>query len=233
MKADVYGSRSLMMKLVEFSNELNLELVDSFIGTNLISQKYKDVPISQNRMKRIISEYEYIEIKTDLSKRFRRFKDFKESNVIFIDFMHEGKDLISVHNGNVVNRPVLKRYGYDTSKATISKLDRVINIEKDIANLMDYTANYKKIVLIKMRNPKYFDKNGRKILKEDFHEINKLNSFAEMCEDLLISKIPDIDIVDLHKEVNDLRDGYLKTEEYQEHLKQEIKTILSKYKIYL
>src|SRR5699024_7672944 len=154
----------------------NIDLTNSFIGTNLASQECKEVPISKNRMKRIVSEYELIEIRTDLSKRLRRFKNFKESNIIFIDFMHEGKDLLDVHNGTIVDRPVLKRYGYDLSKDKLTNIDRIKNIEKNIDDLLEYISNYKVVILVKMRNPKYIEgKNGTSKLKKDFHQINKLN----------------------------------------------------------
>lgn len=234
MKIDIYGSRSLMIKLVELASQMNIRIADSFIGTNLASQRLKEVPISQNRMKRIISEYEYVEIRTDLSKRFRRFKSLKESNILFIDFMHEGKDLIDVHNGTVVDRPVLKRYGYDTNKATLHKMDRVSNISKDIEDLLDYITNYKQIILIKMRTPKYtHDENGQKILVENFHEVNKLNSFAEMCEDLLISNLPELQVIELYKSVDNLREGYQKTSSYSKYLQREINNILNTSKVYL
>src|SRR5699024_9564222 len=184
--------------------------------------------------KRIVSEYELIEIRTDLSKRLRRFKNFKESNIIFIDFMHEGKDLLDVHNGTIVDRPVLKRYGYDLSKAKLTNIDRIKNIEKNIDDLLEYISNYKVVILDKMRNPKYIEgKNGTSKLKKDFHQINKLNSFAEMCEDLLADKMPDIPIVELYKDLNDLRDGYQKTPQFKKYLKEEVNTIINIHKNYL
>src|SRR5699024_11334908 len=155
MLIDMYGSRSNLMSLFDVKTSESLVLSNIFIGTTIESQNCKELNINEDKMREVTSPYELIELNTDMSKRLRRFNSYAKSNVIILDFLHEGRESIKFKAGTLVNRPVLRRYGYSQGNGNILSLDNKIkNIEKYADDLIRYIESYDLVIVNKLRNPK-------------------------------------------------------------------------------
>lgn len=231
MLIDIYGSRSNLLNIIQVQNELSLVISNIYIGTTIESQMFKNVLIDETKLENISSPYELLEINTDFSKRFRNHNFFPKSNAIILDFMHEGRQSIKFKNGSLVNRPVLRRYGYSQGNGKTFSLDQKINnIEKYVEELVSYLSDYDLIIINKMRNPKFeMNESSELQMLENLQEINFLNYYAETFEDILMSKIENIEVIPSYKNTNDLSLGYLNDDDYLEYMKKNMKKILSKY----
>jgi len=230
MLIDIYGSRSNFLNVLNNKESLNLVISNVFIGTSIESQMFKEVPLDEERLEGFSSPYELIEINTDFRKRLRKYNKFPKSNLLLLDFMHEGRQSIKYKSGSMVNRPVLRRYGYSLGNSKLHSLDTKINgIKKYVDALIDYTSSYDLIVINKMRNPKLtIDENGNKHEIENFEEVNFLNYYAETFEEMLINKLENVEIIPEYQTPDQLYSGYQFDEEYQEHFNENMKEILSR-----
>lgn len=230
MLIDLYGSRSNLLNLLNNKDSLNLVVSNVFIGTSIESQMFKEIPLDEERLEEFTSPYEVIEINTDFRKRLRRHNDFPKSNVILLDFMHEGRQSIKYKSGSMVNRPVLRRYGYSLGSGKLHSLDNKINdIDKYIDALIDYISSYELVIINKLRNPKLaIDENGNLYKNENFAEINYLNFYAATFEEALIAKMENVEVIPEFNSPDKLQDGYQLEEDYQSYFKGKMKEILSR-----
>lgn len=231
MLIDMYGSRSNLMSLFDVKTSESLVLSNIFIGTTIESQNCKELNINEDKMKEVTSPYELIELNTDMSKRLRRFNSYAKSNVIILDFLHEGRESIKFKAGTLVNRPVLRRYGYSQGNGNILSLDNKIkNIEKYADDLIRYIESYDLVIVNKLRNPKW-EKNDEQlhVLVDNLADINFLNYYAETFEDILMSKMKDIKVIPEFKPVNQLQKGYQNDNEYLIFLKSHLDNILGEH----
>src|SRR5699024_11143359 len=209
MRVDLYGSRSFLVNILKLRSKLNLELNDVFTGTTIDSQMKKELPVDENRFENFISNHEILEIKTDFLKRFRKYHSFTKSNILLVDFMHEGKLLMRFKDGTVAKRPVLNRYGYKwTDGKELTHEDKLSRVEEYVDNFIEYLSSYDLVIINKTRIPKYKrDENGKSLLKDEIKSINFLNFYAETFEDILISKKKDVVVVPNYKPLDELQDG--------------------------
>lgn len=228
MLIDIYGSRSNLMSLFTVNTDTNIVVSNIFIGTTIESQNCKETIINEERMNDITSPYELIELHTDMSKRLRKFNSYVKSNVIILDFLHEGRESIKFKNGTLVNRPVLRRYGYSQGNGQILSLDNKIkNIEKYVDDLINYIEPYDLVIINKLRNPKWTkDDNQRSVRVDDLESINFLNYYAETFEDVLASKRKNIRIIPEFKSLNQLEKGYQNESDYLNFLGYHLDNIL-------
>src|SRR5699024_10731729 len=155
MLIDIYGSRSNLLNVLNTKDSLNLAVSNVFIGSSIESQLFKEIPLDEARLKNVTSPYEVIQINTDIRKRLRRHKHIHKSNVILLEYKHEGRQSIKYKNGSMVNRQVLRRYGYSLGNGKLHSLDSKVNdIDKYVDALIDYISSYELVILNKMRNPK-------------------------------------------------------------------------------
>lgn len=228
MLIDIYGSRSNLMSLLSVNTDTNIVVSNIFIGTTIESQNCKEMKINEERMNDITSPYELIELHTDMSKRLRKFNNYVKSNVIILDFLHEGRESIKFKNGTLVNRPVLRRYGYSQGDGHVLSLDNKIkNIEKYVNDLINYIKPYDLVIINKLRNPKWTkDDNQRSVKVDDLESINFLNYYAETFEDVLASKKKDIRFIPEYKPLNQLEKGYQNNSDYLKFLENHLDNIL-------
>lgn len=230
MLIDIYGSRSHLMSLFEVNTSENLVVSNIFIGTTIESQNSKEITINEEKMNEITSPYELIELNTDMSKRFRRFNSYVKSNVIILDFLHEGRESIRFKSGTLVNRPVLRRYGYSQGNGNILSLDNKIkNVENYVNDLIKYIESYDLVIVNKLRNPKKINDNNISLKVEDLERINFLNYYAENFEDILINKMKNIRVIPEFKSVNQLEKGYQNEADYLNFFKFHLDNILKEY----
>lgn len=229
MLIDIYGSRSNLINVLNTKDSLNLAISNVFIGTSIESQLFKEIPLDEERMEQFTSPYEVIEINTDFRKRLRRHNEFPKSNVILLDFMHEGRQSIKYKRGSMVNRPVLRRYGYSLGNGKLHSLDTKVNdIDKYVDALIDYISSYELVIINKMRNPKLsIDEYGNAYKKENFDEINFLNFYAATFEETLLAKLDKVEVIPEYSSTDQLKEGYQYKDEYQEYFKEKMKEILS------
>ncbi|TVT28881.1 hypothetical protein FO441_00960 [Salinicoccus cyprini] len=232
MKVDVYGSRLLLINMLNLRFDLNVEINNAFIGTTIDSQVKKAVRVDNSKLNSFTSNYELLEIKTDFHKRLRRFHKFSKSSIIVLDLLHEGKPLIKFEEGVLTKRAVLKRYGYQWSDGkTLSYEEKIININQYVDILVDYLSSYELIILNQSRSPKYeLNDDGKRTLKKNIEEINFLNFYTETFEDLLSQKLKKVYIIPEYKSISDLHDGYSKEEEYHAFLNKHIMRIFNSEK---
>jgi|SRR5699024_3151415 len=230
MRLDVYGSRSLLMNLLKLRTNLNIELNEVYIGTTIDSQMKKEHKLDRSILKKIISEYEVLELMTDVEKRFRRFHNFSKSNILIVDFLQEGKNLAKFNEGTFTVRPVLKRYGFNMMKGKVLFDDKSNNIERYVERFLEYTESYDLIILSKMRTPKYLEGNSdKRELKPNFAEVNFLNYYAMTFEELLVEKSDKIKCLPEFSNINDLNEKYMQKKSYSDFLENELKRILNEY----
>jgi len=230
MRLDVYGSRSLLMNLLKLRSKLNIKLNEVYIGTTIDSQMKKEYKLERSILNEIVSEYEVLELMTDVEKRFRRFHDFSKSNILIVDFIQEGKNLAKFSEGTFTVRPVLKRYGFNLENGKVLFNDKANNIERYVDRFLEYTESYDLIVLSKMRTPKYLEgSSGEVELKPNFAEVNFLNYYAMTFEELLIEKSDKVRCLPDYTNINDLNENYMKKKSYNEFFENELKKILNEH----
>src|SRR5699024_469461 len=224
------GSRSLLMNLLKLRSKLNIKLNEVYIGTTIDSQMKKEYKLERSILNEIVSEYEVLELMTDVEKRFRRFHDFSKSNILIVDFIQEGKNLAKFSEGTFTVRPVLKRYGFNLENGKVLFNDKANNIERYVDRFLEYTESYDLIVLSKMRTPKYLEgSSGEVELKPNFAEVNFLNYYAMTFEELLIEKSDKVRCLPDYTNINDLNENYMKKKSYNEFFENELKKILNEH----
>lgn len=226
MLIDMYGSRSFLIHLL--NSKLDIKINRAYTGTTIESQMEKTSYVNEIILNRIISDHEKLEIKTDFQKTFRRFHPFSKSKIIIVDFMHEGKNSIKINKKTYVKRAVLNRYGLDLREGTeITREKKLGNVEKYLESFISYVSNYDLIIINKTRTPKFEkDKNDKLLLKDNIDEINFLNFYGELFEDLLEQRLNNVAVIPEFSPLKDLKDGYLKSKEYQQHLNENLDRIL-------
>ena len=230
MRLDVYGSRSLLMNILKLRTKLNIKLNEVYIGTTVDSQMKKEHKLDRDILNEIISEYEVLELMTDVEKRFRRFHEFSKSNILIVDFLQEGKNLAKFNEGTFTVRPVLKRYGFNLAKGKVLFNDKANNIERYVEKFLEYTESYDLIILSKMRTPKYLEEiPDEPKLKPNFSEVNFLNYYAMTFEELLVEKSDKIKCLPNFSNIDDLNEKYMQKKSYSEFLENELNRILNDY----
>lgn len=227
MLIDIYGSRVSLRNMLDIESKIEFDINNAFIGTTIESQIQKEVVINEDRVSTIISPYEILELKTDFNKRFKKHHKFTKSKAIMIDFMQEGTKSIQFKAGVVANRPVLTRYGYNIAKGKEFSYDlKISKLNNYVEELNGYLDSYDIVILNQMRSPKFnYDKNGNKVLYESINERVFLNHYAEVFEDLLLSKRENIQVIPPYKTIEGLVKSDLDNNKYKEYLIKHLENI--------
>lgn len=227
MLIDIYGSRVSLRNMLDIESKIEFDINNAFIGTTIESQIQKEVVINEDRASKIISPYEILELKTDFNKRFKKHHKFTKSKAIMIDFMQEGTKSIQFKAGVVANRPVLTRYGYNIAKGKEFSYDlKISKLNNYVEELNGYLDSYDIVILNQMRSPKFnYDKNGNKVLYESINERVFLNHYAEVFEDLLLSKRENIQVIPPYKTIEGLVKSDLDNNKYKEYLIKHLENI--------
>lgn len=226
MNIDLYGSRYTLIPLMRNATHLELEINKAYLGSSLASQYAKTQKIDTKQVKKKLNEYEELEVLNDRLKLYRRFSKQTKSKTIIIDFLYEGYQIVNSDYGRLTltssNRKFDKKNTENkllTKEARINLIDH--NIEAFIHDLIDFD----KVILNKLRLPKYEKKQGENlVLKENIQHINIMNSFIESFEDLLIKNIENIDVIPLYEKHH--IDGYWFSQDYLNHFKRQFDLII-------
>lgn len=135
---------------------------------------------------------------------------------LVIDFLEATGDLYEVLNNGVLGyisnsayvktheKELSKSLGVDLSQKISPTKWESIEIENQVQKFYNYIRNYisdEKIILIKQRIPYQYVENGI-INTDDYHKIDSLNKFIELCENTFI-KLSNVKIIDMP--INTLR----------------------------
>src|SRR5699024_9627795 len=105
--------------------------------------------------KKYLNEYEQLELLVDSRKLFRKLQNISESNIIFIDFLSEGKTVVKINDGVLLQNFSLKRCIKNIEEGQEISIDRKVkdlNVITD--NFIKYLSTYDLIILNKLRHPK-------------------------------------------------------------------------------
>lgn len=227
MLIDIYGSRVSLRNMLDIESNIKFDINNAFIGTTIESQMQKEVLINKDRESKIISPYEMLELKTDFNKRFKKHHKFTKSKAILIDFMQEGTKSVKFKAGVVAKRPVLTRYGYNMAKGKEFSYDlKISKLNNYVEELNSYLDSYDIIILNQMRSPKFnYDKKGNKVLYDSVSERVFLNHYAELFEEILLSKRKNIQVIPPYKPTDDLVKSDLDNNKYKEYLIKHLENI--------
>lgn len=216
---DVYGSRYTLIPIMRSAEDIGYDIKKAYLGSSLSSQYAKTQKVDIKLVKKRLNSYEELEVLNDRLKLFRRFSSRTESRTIIVDFLNEGFEVINSLTGRITYIPANVKF--DIKKNEIKYLSKDIRIEQIEENLNTFIKDlnhYDRIVLNKLRLPKYNKtKTNNYILKDSIEIINVMNSFIESFEDLFLEKMEKVEVIPLYKE--HIYEGYWFSKEYLQHVK--------------
>lgn len=231
MKVDLYGSRPSLMNLLNNRSNLQIEINKAYIGTSFDSQMKKATKIDERLMKKYLNEYEQLELLVDSRKLFRKLQNISESNIIFIDFLSEGKSVVKINDGVLLQNLSLKRCIKNIEEGQEISIDRKVkdlNVITD--NFIKYLSTYDLIILNKLRHPKRKKTSYGYQNKNNLDNVNFLNYYTESFEDLILEKMSNIEVIEEYDIPKNLVEGYYYDRNYIEYFLNRSIEILNKYK---
>lgn len=231
MKVDLYGSRPSLINLLNNRSNLQIEINKAYIGTSFDSQMKKATKIDERLMKKYLNEYEQLELLVDSRKLFRKLQNISESNIIFIDFLSEGKTVMKINDGVLLQNLSLKRCIKNIEEGREISIDRKVkdlNVITD--NFIKYLSTYDLIILNKLRHPKRKKTSYGYQNKNNLDHVNFLNYYTESFEDLILEKMTNIEVIEEYDIPKNLVEGYYYERNYIEYFLNRSIEILNKYK---
>lgn len=226
----MYGSRPFLMNLLNHREILNIEVNNAFIGTSFDSQKGKAIKINDNKMKRYLNDYEYLELLIDSRKLFRRLQNTSNANIIFLDLLTEGKQTIKINNGVLIENKSLKRCISNIEEAVELPIDKKVkDLDRITDEFISYLTTYDLVIINKLRQPKYKKTLNGLEEKINLNQINFQNYYTESFEDLLLKKMDNVKFIEEYDIPKNLVDGYYYDKHYVEYFIKETQSILKNY----
>src|SRR5699024_2458697 len=197
MRVDLFGSRFSLIPLMRNMKQIGYDINKAYLGSAISSQYAKTQRVDHRQIKKKLIQYEELEVLNDRLKLFRRFSKNTNSSWIVVDFLYEGNDILTASTGRLTSTPANIKYDRSITKYKVLNKDvRVDQIEDNIKAFIHDLKNYDKIILNRLRYPKYeINSSGEKVLKNNINQINFMNSIIESYEDLLLSKINTVKVI--------------------------------------
>lgn len=216
---DIYGSRYTLIPIMRSAEDIGYDIKKAYLGSSLSSQYAKTQKVDTKLVKKRLNSYEELEVLNDRLKLFRRFSSRTESRTIVVDFLNEGFEVINSVTGRLTFLPANVKFDVKINEIKyLSKDSRINLIDENLNTFIKDLNHYDRIVLNKLRLPKYKKtKTNNYILKENIENINVMNSFIESFEDLFLEKMEKVEVISLYKE--HVYEGYWFSKEYLQHVK--------------